>query len=505
MNKFKRLFAVLLWCYSFCLFSICDYCFKNDDTVNYKKCGICLNVSYCSKSCQVSHWKSHKPLCRAKKEQSPPPYSWAIVEEIKDAREIFFHGHKQYAQDILRSIIEREQDKRIQADCLYNIVFCELYHSAREEDLNIELLNQLQFAANFGNESAKAVLNLINYTNSEIEFYDPDIKAELEKYVDDPDWGALIKGRLAYEYYIDSNKSLSSQIFDELANCDKPAHRILGSVGNLKHTLKYYNDRTIINLAIVIAKENYSIYSDKLLVPPYLRFDFAKMLHEYDPKANQDLVQNILAGLIQEEYRPAMYFLEDQAPKAAKKKAKKKPKAKNNQLKEPEALLAGLTEIKAEAALVEVERSRPESPRSDTPLFMASSETKVVMPQPAKTRSTAVSVEQAARAEDPFVTQLKPHVSLRPEAIKDIEKLIKKQGSNLSVKPQDIIDVAKTICESKGGCSANFVAKIRGTKNYWRSKLGRNYRMDWCYIKEGEQLKIEIRHIGLKKNFTYDF
>lgn len=34
---------------------------------DYLRCGRCLTERYCSKECQVSSWKDHKPLCSARK------------------------------------------------------------------------------------------------------------------------------------------------------------------------------------------------------------------------------------------------------------------------------------------------------------------------------------------------------------------------------------------------------------------------------------------------------
>ncbi|RPA82226.1 hypothetical protein BJ508DRAFT_325759 [Ascobolus immersus RN42] len=43
----------------------CKTCGKADVKLN--KCGRCLRVSYCSKTCQTQDWTSHKPTCRPKR------------------------------------------------------------------------------------------------------------------------------------------------------------------------------------------------------------------------------------------------------------------------------------------------------------------------------------------------------------------------------------------------------------------------------------------------------
>ena len=40
-----------------------------------KKCGKCTQVSYCSKKCQVRHWKSHKRQCIPAAKHHPPSHS----------------------------------------------------------------------------------------------------------------------------------------------------------------------------------------------------------------------------------------------------------------------------------------------------------------------------------------------------------------------------------------------------------------------------------------------
>jgi hypothetical protein len=493
MIKFLKLFAVLSWFYSVCLFSLCENCGKNDEQINYQKCGACLQASYCSKECQVSHWKSHKSHCRAEKKQLELPYSKEIYEEIKSARELFHNGHKDDAEQILNSLYEKEQNNRIRADCVYNLVYFDLGQSLNGKINSDGLdIDRLQFAVKFGNKSAAALLFLLNYPDPEVEedeAFNRYVKAGLEKYMDDPDWGTMIKVRLAYEFYIDSDKDLSSSIFTKLIHEDNAVLMAMGFIGSLKHTLKYYKNKSMINLAIHGAKECYQINSNKSLIPSFFRFEFARMLHEHDPEAKA-LVQEILADLIQEEYRPAIYFCEEQQIKIAKKKPKKKKKAKvkNNRPNEPE-----VAEVKASAPLAEVEMPQP---------ARSLSEVKVKNLKPTKASSTAVLLEQTAMEEDLFIAELKQHVALMPIAIKDIKNLIKRQGPNLKLTPQRIIDIAQRIYTSKGGCNTDVAAKIRGT-NYWRSKLGRGYRMDWHYIKEGGDRKIEIRHVGRKDGFTY--
>ena len=39
----------------------CSYCSKEADST----CSQCRNIEYCSRKCQVTHWKTHKKECRS--------------------------------------------------------------------------------------------------------------------------------------------------------------------------------------------------------------------------------------------------------------------------------------------------------------------------------------------------------------------------------------------------------------------------------------------------------
>ena len=48
----------------------CANCHKKDPEVTLARCTGCYSVSFCSKKCQVSMWKSHKPVCLARQERN---------------------------------------------------------------------------------------------------------------------------------------------------------------------------------------------------------------------------------------------------------------------------------------------------------------------------------------------------------------------------------------------------------------------------------------------------
>ena len=49
----------------------CENCYKVAEGVDppLKRCGSCLVVAYCSRACQVTHWKKHKDVCAFMKEE----------------------------------------------------------------------------------------------------------------------------------------------------------------------------------------------------------------------------------------------------------------------------------------------------------------------------------------------------------------------------------------------------------------------------------------------------
>jgi len=47
------------------LSKLCYYCGGSKPGVPLLSCSACQMVRYCNKSCQKSHWKGHKPLCKA--------------------------------------------------------------------------------------------------------------------------------------------------------------------------------------------------------------------------------------------------------------------------------------------------------------------------------------------------------------------------------------------------------------------------------------------------------
>ncbi len=44
-------------------YSFCGTNATIESDVTLSKCGQCMNVQYCSKACQKTHWKVHKKVC----------------------------------------------------------------------------------------------------------------------------------------------------------------------------------------------------------------------------------------------------------------------------------------------------------------------------------------------------------------------------------------------------------------------------------------------------------
>ena len=49
----------------------CGYCKEPETVASFRKCSQCLTVSYCSRKCQKSHWKQHKPTCGMATREGP--------------------------------------------------------------------------------------------------------------------------------------------------------------------------------------------------------------------------------------------------------------------------------------------------------------------------------------------------------------------------------------------------------------------------------------------------
>jgi len=65
-------------------FVYCNACMKELD--NVLTCSRCKNATYCSKECQIKHWKEHKPRCKhyLEAKQSVPKREFRLFQEWRD-------------------------------------------------------------------------------------------------------------------------------------------------------------------------------------------------------------------------------------------------------------------------------------------------------------------------------------------------------------------------------------------------------------------------------------
>ena len=64
----------------------CAFCGKMKSDA-LKHCGRCLNISYCSKSCQQADWSRHKGVCQSQLPHSKPEASTSVAE-TRDGAEV---------------------------------------------------------------------------------------------------------------------------------------------------------------------------------------------------------------------------------------------------------------------------------------------------------------------------------------------------------------------------------------------------------------------------------
>jgi len=61
-TKAERSESIALEEYKYCVY--CCLTPTDDPSVSFKYCNLCRGVCYCSKACQVAHWKDHKLICK---------------------------------------------------------------------------------------------------------------------------------------------------------------------------------------------------------------------------------------------------------------------------------------------------------------------------------------------------------------------------------------------------------------------------------------------------------
>lgn len=442
-----------------------------------RKCSACLEAVYCSRECQIADWPQHRGICQNDE------------RKIAKAKSLLFLADKTPAKKIFELVLKNSQDKEVKGRCHYHLASLEIpqKHTFNPSD-HPKIAHHLIEAVRLGNKSAEAMMELF-LLDDEVA---PEQQQRLEEYIEDPELGWIIRGHLAYNVYINTDKKLASKIFDELAAEKNLTMASVGTIGNVKYLKKYCKNRSMMRMALDLALIPYKIHPNKSFIKAGLRYDLALALTEFDKNHYQEEIDGILHRLVEEKYRPAIYYLEEQEKASLHKKKKKKKKTKpktDETLFMPENNEPSLKECPLDDVLSKKVGS------SDSPSLSIKAPPKIKM----------VEALTPIRPENEFVATLlnRDNIILRPEAIQDINKLIRKNRGSLELTPERIIHIVDSICEQKGRCNEALAKKIRGLDHYWRSWIGRDYRMDWIYVPNATEMKIEIRHIGLKKNFTY--
>lgn len=119
------------------------------------------------------------------------------------------------------------------------------------------------------------------------------------------------------------------------------------------------------------------------------------------------------------------------------------------------------------------------------------------VPEPSEIKTAHAQLSVAPMA------PLTANVIFSEQAARDLKHIKTKFHGSMPFSDDAIEKLADEILDCKGQCRPELASKIRGTKTFWRSWLGRDYRIDWHYTNQNDIQQIEIRHVGPKKNFTY--
>lgn len=541
-NLIKIIVISLLYTYN--LFSVhCETCQK--EQVELKQCSGCQTTYYCSQACQKSDWKRHKKSCIAIKagneqkkqdnKQEVEKLGWSIataqlpkifceIEEKNrklalelegsdtftkecskltelfkkpvtfDGFDFFIEEAKKFmlAEDYIAAEIfaanaynsiknnDDEKDRisksaSLLVDAKMAIISAGIYseHYGARRD---EVLNFLNVGAKAGNKNCQALLALSTYAADSQDFSyidDEVVRADLERHAENPEHGFHIKVRLAFEFYIKTNHKKAHKILDQLLASKDLVDQTLGSIGKLMIADLQSQNFTQIKSLLDRARAKY--LESKGSIPVPVKYDFAVLLDKHgEGEKDFELVNKMLEELAPTHFLPATYFTEERNQRLSLR-----------QLEKPE-----------EELFKEEVPETKEAPKTDTSVEKKVSHS---LPPPKTVSKPAVNPIIAAMST--------AHMVLTSTAQKDLNKLINSNNGQLPFDPEEISEVAEDIITSKGQCGPKLAKKIRGTETFWRSWLGgRDYRMDWQYEKQSDgKMKINIRHIRPKKDFTYGF
>ncbi|KAH7905275.1 hypothetical protein BJ138DRAFT_796150 [Hygrophoropsis aurantiaca] len=81
--------------------------------VRFMKCARCKKVSYCSKACQIEHWKAHRPICKELKNSVALPDMDNNLSRLDELRLAFEGRHAPPEQRLVRmSLTDSDSDSR---------------------------------------------------------------------------------------------------------------------------------------------------------------------------------------------------------------------------------------------------------------------------------------------------------------------------------------------------------------------------------------------------------
>ena len=89
-----------------------------------KKCSICFQEMYCSKSCQISHWNEHKKICHymgmvRMMSYGNPRYFDALFESDEEANQSNRrHWKMKFTEEVIKFEVEYQMTMKDQKECM---------------------------------------------------------------------------------------------------------------------------------------------------------------------------------------------------------------------------------------------------------------------------------------------------------------------------------------------------------------------------------------------------
>jgi hypothetical protein len=102
-----------------------DWCSECSEKAK-KKCSICFQEMYCSKSCQISHWNEHKKICHYMgmmrlMSYGNPRYFDALFESIEDEeanQSNRRHWKMKFTEEVIKFEVEYQMKMKDQKSCM---------------------------------------------------------------------------------------------------------------------------------------------------------------------------------------------------------------------------------------------------------------------------------------------------------------------------------------------------------------------------------------------------